>query len=161
MSEPEPRAAAGPVREFFAYLCVRGAAEAIAFYSRVFGAREAARLTGPDGRVAHAELELGPVTLMLADEHPEGGFLAPPSLGGTATRFHLHVDDVDLLARRAVEAGATLLREPADQEHGERQCLLRDPFGHEWLLGHEIEALSAEEVRRRLEERYPGSGSPA
>lgn len=146
MSERDPRAAAGPVREFFPYLCVRGAAEAIAFYSRVFGAREGMRLTGPDGRVAHAELELGPVTLMLADEHPEGGFLSPSSLGGTATRFHLHVDDVDLLARRAVEAGATLLREPADQEHGERQCLLRDPFGHEWLLGHEIEALSAEEV---------------
>jgi len=71
------------------------------------------------------------------------------------------VDDVDFLARRAVEAGATLLREPADQEHGERQCLLRDPFGHEWLLGHEIEALSAEAVRRRLDARELGPGSPA
>lgn len=138
MNERDPRADAGPVREFFPYLCVRGAMEAIAFYSRVFGARVGVRLTGPDGRVAHAELELGPVTLMLADEHPEFGFLSPLSLGGTATRFHLHVDDVDLLARRATDAGATLLREPADQEHGERQCLLRDPFGHEWLLGHEI-----------------------
>ena len=138
MSERDPESTAGPIREFFPYLCVRGAAEAIAFYSRVFGAREGMRLTGPDGRVAHADMELGPVTLMLADEHPEGGFLSPLSLGGTGTRFHLHVDDVDELARRAVEAGATLLREPADQEHGERQCLLRDPFGHEWLLGHEI-----------------------
>lgn len=138
MTERDPQAPAGPIREFFPYLCVRGAAEAIAFYSRVFGAREGMRLTGPDGRVAHAQLELGPVTLMLADEHPEGGFLSPLSLGGTGTRLHLHVDDVDVLARRAVEAGAALLREPADQEHGERQCLLRDPFGHEWLLGHEI-----------------------
>jgi PhnB protein len=144
---------AGPtptVREVFAYLCVRGAAEAIDFYTRVYGARETFRLAYPDGRLAHAELQLGPATLMLADEHPEYGILSPLAFGGTGTTLHLHVDDVDALARRAAEAGATILRPPANEPHGERQCRLRDPFGHEWLLGHEIESVPPEEMQRRF-----------
>jgi PhnB protein len=127
------------VRELFVYLCVRDADAAIAFYTRVFGARERVRIAGPGGRVGHAELELGPATLMLADEHPELGILSPLAFGGTGTTLHLHVRDVDALTRRAAEAGATVLRPPADQGHGERQSRLRDPFGHEWLLGHPIE----------------------
>jgi PhnB protein len=140
------------VHEVFIYLCARGGDAAIAFYSRVFGARETFRLQEPSGRVAHAELQLGPATLMLADEHPEHGILSPLAFGGTGTTLHLHVDDVDDLARRAADAGAVILREPADQAHGERQCRLRDPFGHEWLLGHSIgEPLSPQEIRRRFE----------
>ena len=123
------------VREVFTYLCVRDAAAAIDFYARVFGARETFRWAGNDGRIGHAELELGPVTLMLADEHPELGILSPLAFGGTGTTLHLHVGDVDALTRRAAAAGATILRPPADQGHGERQSRLRDPFGHVWLLG--------------------------
>lgn len=151
MSEPS----AGPaIHEVFIYLCVRGGDAAIRFYTRVFGARETMRLQGPDGRVGHAELRLGPVTLMLADEHPEVGVLSPLAFGGTGSRVHLHVDDVDFLARRAVEAGAAVVYGPADQPHGERQCRLRDPFGHEWLLGHPVgEPLSHDEMRRRYEEQ--------
>jgi PhnB protein len=126
------------VREVFPYLCVRGAAAAIDFYTRVFGAREIQRITDATGRVGHAELALGPATLMLADEHPEYGIHSPLRFGGTGLTLHLHVDDVDAIARRAGDAGAVILREPADQSHGERQCRLRDPFGHEWLLGHPI-----------------------
>jgi PhnB protein len=142
---------ASSVHEVYPYLCVRGAAAAIDFYTRVFGARETQRLTEPGGRVAHAELTLGPTTLMVADEHPEYGIRSPLAFGGTGLTLHLHVDDVDAIAERAAAAGATVLREPADQEHGERQCRLRDPFGHEWLLGHQIESVSAEEIRRRFE----------
>jgi len=138
------------IREAFPYLCVRGAARAIEFYTHVFGAVETLRLTDGQGRVGHAELELGPVTLMLADEHPEHGILSPLAHGGTGMRVHLHVDDVDALARRAWDAGATILMAPADQAHGERQCRLRDPFGHEWLLGHPVEDVPLEEVRRRI-----------
>jgi PhnB protein len=132
--------APSPVHEVFPYLCVRGADAAIAFYTRVFGARETARLATEDGRVMHAELALGPVMVMLSDEHPEIGILSPLAFGGTGVTLHLHVDDVDAMARTAEEAGAVILMTPTDQEHGERQCRLRDPFGHQWLLGHPIEA---------------------
>lgn len=151
MSEPP---VASPVHEVFVYLCVRGGDDAIGFYTRVFGARETFRLQEPGGRIAHAELQLGPATFMLADEHPELGILSPQAFGGTGTTLHLHVADVDVLAQRAVDAGGTVLSGPADQAHGERQCRLRDPFGHEWLLGHPVgEPPSPVEMRRRLAEQ--------
>jgi PhnB protein len=130
------------IHEVYPYLCVRGAATAIDFYTRVFGAQELMRLTDAGGRVGHAELKLGPATLMLADEHPDYGIQSPLAFGGTGTTIHLHVDDVDALTARAREAGATVLRAPADEGHGERQARLRDPFGHEWLLGQQIESVS-------------------
>lgn len=137
MGEPTSHDAARPtpITGFFPYLCVRGAAEAIVFYRDVFGARERFRMDGPAGRVGHAELEFGPAVVMLSDEYPEVGIHAPSERGGTPVRFHLHVADVDGLAREAEAAGATILRGPRDEGHGERQCLLRDPYGHEWLLG--------------------------
>lgn len=137
------------IHEVYPYLCVRGGPEAIDFYVRVFGAQELTRLTYPDGRIAHAELKLGPAVLMLADEHPEYGIRSPLAFGGTGTTIHLHVDDVDRLADRAFEAGATVLRAPTNEGHGERQARLRDPFGHEWLLGHQLEAVSPEEIAVR------------
>ena len=88
---------------------------------------------------------------MLVDEHPEYGIRGPLAFGGTGTTIHLHVDDVDTLTARARAAGATVLREPTDYGHGERQSRLRDPFGHEWLLGHELEAVTPEEIKRRFE----------
>jgi len=127
------------IREVYPYLIVRGAAAAIEFYREVFGAEEILRMADPDGRrIGHAEIRLGPVTIMVADEYPELGILSPAAFGGTGLTLHLHVDDADALAARAVRAGATMVREPADHDHGERQCRVRDPFGHEWLLGHEI-----------------------
>lgn len=140
------------IHHVYLYLHVHDGAAAIEFYTRVFGARETFRLQGPDGRVAHAELTLGPATLMLADEHPEAGIRGPRAFGGTGTTIHLHVDDVDRLTRRAQEAGAEVLRPPADQGHGECQSRIRDPFGHEWLLGHPLgEEMPNEEIRRRYE----------
>jgi PhnB protein len=100
------------------------------------------------------ELKLGPVTLMLSDEHPEYGIRSPLAFGGTGMGIHVHVDDVDALTARAVEAGATVLRPPTNESHGERQARLRDPFGHEWLLGHQLEAASPEEIQRRFEAEF-------
>jgi PhnB protein len=146
------------IRDVFPYLCVRDAAAAIEFYTRVFGAEEELRLIDAGGRIAHAELRLGPVVVMLVDEHPEYGIRSPLAFGGTGLTLHLHVDDVDTLTARARSAGATVLREPEDHGHGERQSRVRDPFGHEWLLGHELEALSSEEIKRRFDAEQRASG---
>jgi uncharacterized glyoxalase superfamily protein PhnB len=139
------------IREVFPYLCARDAAAALEFYTNVFGAEELLRLTDAGGRIAHAELKLGPMVVMLVDEHPEYGIRSPLAFGGTGLTLHLHVDDVDNLTARARRAGATVLREPEDHSHGERQSRVRDPFGHEWLLGHELEALSSEQIKQRFD----------
>ncbi len=146
-----------PIHEVFAYLGVRDAAAAIEFYKSVFGAEELMRLTEPSGRIGHAELKLGPAILMLAEEFPEYNLLSPLAYGGTGVSIHLHVNNADELAARAVEAGAEMLIEPADQFYGERSCRVRDPFGHEWILGHEIEKLSPEEMQRRYTAMFEGA----
>lgn len=139
------------IQEVFPYLRVRGAAKAIEFYAEAFGAKEKFRLTEPGGRVGHAELDLGGTTLMLADEHPEYGILGPASVGGTTFAMHLHVDDADRAIARAVKAGATLVRPAQDAFYGERSGTVRDPFGHDWLIGHHIEDVTPEEMQRRYD----------
>lgn len=129
MSTTKPR-----IDEVFTYLIVRGASRAITYYGDVFGAEVQLRIDDGD-RVGHAELRFGPALLMIADEYPELGIVGPETVGGTGTRIHLHVDDVDGLTERAAAAGAAVLRGPRDEAHGERQSRIRDPFGHEWLLG--------------------------
>jgi PhnB protein len=138
--------------ELFPYLRLKEAARAIEFYRAAFGAKEKFRLTEPSGRIGHAELELGSMTLMLSDEYPELGFLGPQTLGGTSMSIHLHVDDADALIARAVEAGASVLRPAADHFYGERSGTVRDPFGHEWMIGHEIETVTPAEMQRRYDE---------
>lgn len=135
--------------ELYAYLCVRDARAAIDYYIRAFGARELFRLTEPDGKVGHAELDLDGHVLMLCEEYPDMGVRSPEGLAGTAVTLHLHVDDADALLARAVEAGGTLERAAQDHFYGERSGTLRDPFGHRWLIGHAIEQVTPEEMQRR------------
>lgn len=137
------------IHEVFPYLMVRDAQAAIAFYQQAFGATELFRLVEPSGRIGHVELQLGPVVLMVCDEFPEYGMVGPQGGQFTGCTIHLHVDNADAMAERAVAAGATLTMPPADQFYGERSCRLRDPFGHAWLLGHSIEKLTPEEMQRR------------
>jgi len=137
------------IHEVFAYLCVKSTARAIEFYAKAFGAKEKYRLTEPSGRIGHAEVELGGTIVMLADEFPEYGFTAPPPGGVPCVAIHLHVDDADETIRRAVAAGATLVREPQNHFYGERSGSVRDPFGHEWKIGHHIEDVSPDEMQRR------------
>jgi len=146
------------IKELFPYLHVRGAAQAIEFYTRAFGARETLRLTEPSGRIGHAELDFGGMTLMLADEFPEYGIRGPQAIGGTSITIHLHVDDADAMVRRAVEAGATIEQEPRDQFYGERSGCVRDPFGHRWNVGHHIEEVSPGEMQRRYTALLEGAG---
>ena len=132
------------------YLRVKNAAAAIEFYVNAFGARERYRLSEPGGRIGHAELLLGNATLMLSDEYPEHGILGPQEGVKSSAAIHLHVLDTDAIAARAEAAGAVIIRQPTDHFYGERTCSLRDPFGHEWLLGHQIEDVSPKEMQRRF-----------
>jgi PhnB protein len=138
------------IHHAFPYLRLQGAAKAIEFYTKAFEAVEQFRLTEPSGRIGHAEIKIGDTTIMLADEYPEYGTQGPITLGGTTVAMHLHVDAVDALVDRAVEAGATLVRPLENQFYGERTGVIRDPFGHEWLLGEQIEAMTPEEMQRRF-----------
>ena len=133
-----------------AYLIVKGAVRALDFYRRAFGATEIYRLAEPSGRIGHSEFQIGGSTLMLADEYPDWGALAPTSLGGTPVKLHLRVDDVDAFMKRAVAAGATELRAPKDEFFGERSGMLADPFGHHWHVSTRIEDVSPEEMQRRF-----------
>ena len=141
----------------YPYLRVRDAGAAIDFYVRAFGATEKFRLTEPSGRIGHAKLLFGPMTLMLSEEYPEMGIAGPAALGGTSVTIHLHVDDADALLARAVKEGATLVRPATDQFYGERGGTVRDPFGHEWLVGHEIEKVTPEEMQRRYTAMMTGA----
>ena len=145
------------IKELFAYLRVKDAARAIDFYQRAFGATEKFRLAEPTGRVGHAELDFGGATLMLSDEFPEFGIKGPQAIGGTSVSIHLHVDDADAVVERAVAAGATVVVPLRDQFYGERSGTVRDPFGHEWNIGHHLEDVSTDEMQRRYDELMKGS----
>jgi len=131
------------------YLSCADANGAIAFYVKAFGAVELMRVAQPDGRVGHAELQIGRARIMLADEFPEMGFLGPKSIGGTPCGIHLYVENVDALVARAVAEGATLLRPVADQFYGDRSATLDDPYGHRWFFATHVEDLDPEEIQRR------------
>ena len=137
------------IHEVYAYLCVRDSAAAIDFYTHAFGATELFRLVEPSGRIGHAELQLGPVVLMVSDAFPEYGIHAPESGALPPIRMHLHVDNADAAIARAVAAGATPLGEVSDAFYGERGGRIVDPFGHVWLIGHTIETVAPEEMQRR------------
>ena len=145
------------IHELFPYLRVKGADRAIDWYKRAFGVTEKFRLTEPSGRVGHCELLFGQATLMLSEEYPEHGLLGPQSVGGTSVTLHLHVDNADAMIDRAVAAGATLVRPPSDAFYGERGGTIRDPFGHDWLIGHDIEDVAPEEMQRRYTKLMSGS----
>jgi len=142
------------IKEVFPYLRVKGAPAAADFYVNVFGATERFRLTEPSGRIGHIEFDLGNTVLMLSDEYPEIDCLGPQAPGSTGMLIHLHVDNADEMADRAVAAGAEMVREPSDAFYGERSCVIRDPFGHEWMLGHEIEKVAPEEMQRRYDAMF-------
>lgn len=133
------------------YLYVQGAAAALDFYKRAFGATELFRLDGPDGKVGHAEIRIGDSPVMLADEFPGMGFRGPKSLGGVGVSLLIYVDNVDARFEQAVAAGAKVLRPVKDQFYGDRSGTLEDPFGHVWTIATHKEDVSPEEMKRRSE----------
>ncbi len=131
------------------YLIVKGGAAAIEFYKKAFGATERMRMAQPDGRIGHAEIQVGDSCVMLADEHPEMGFVGPQTVGGTGVTLHLYVEDVDKVAKQAVAAGAKEMRAVQDQFYGDRSGTFQDPFGHVWNIATHKEDLTMEEVQKR------------
>lgn len=130
------------------YLYIRGAAGAIDFYKKVFGATEKMRMAGPDGKIGHAELQIGDSVVMLADETPQAK--SPETLGGTSGSLLLYLENVDSVVENAVKAGAKILKPTADQFYGERMGTLVDPFGQVWSVATHTEDVSPEEMERRM-----------
>jgi PhnB protein len=132
------------------YLIVDGAARALAWYAEAFGARELMRLSGPDGRIGHAEIEIGDSRIMLADEAPAHDARAPAAFGGSPVSLHLYVPGVDSTMARALAVGATVKSQPEDKFYGDRMGSLLDPFGHTWHISTHIEDVTVEEIERRI-----------
>jgi PhnB protein len=133
------------------YLIVKGAADAIEFYQRAFGATEMLRMADPQGRIGHAEIRIGDSVIMLADEHPAMGYRSPRALGGSSVSILLYLEGVDAVFERAVKAGAKALRPVTNQFYGDRSGTLEDPFGHVWTIATHVEDVPPEEMKRRAE----------
>lgn len=132
------------------YLTVKGAADAIEFYKKAFGARELMRFAEPGGRIAHAEVKIGNSPIMLGEESPEMGCRSPQSLGGSPVGILLYVEDVDTWFKRAIAAGGKETRPVQDQFYGDRSGTLTDPFGHVWTVSTHKEDVAPDEMQRRM-----------
>jgi PhnB protein len=131
------------------YLYIDGASTAIDFYGSVLGASERMRMPGPDGKIGHAELEIGDSVIMLADANPDMGVRSPKSIGGTPIALHVYVEDVDSVFGRATEAGAKQLRPVENQFYGDRSGQFEDPFGHRWNVATHVEDVPPDEMTKR------------
>ena len=132
------------------HLICAGAAEAIEFYKKAFGAVEEARLPGPNGKLMHALIRINGSAVMLVDEMPEWGALGPKALKGSPVTLHLYVKDVDAAVARAVAAGAKVTMAVADQFWGDRYGKLEDPFGHHWSIATHVRDVSMEEAAEAM-----------
>lgn len=139
-----------------AALAVDGAADAIDFYRAVFGATERMRIPAPEGKIGHAELEIGDSLIMVADEYPDMGFVGPKKIGGTPVTISVYVTDADAAFAEAISRGATPLREVANHFYGDRSGQFEDPWGHRWGVATHIEDVSPEELDRRVKEMFLG-----
>ncbi len=131
------------------YLAVHDAAKAIEYYKKAFGAKERVRMEAPGGTIGHAELEIGDSLVMLSDPFPQANTKPPTELGGTSASVFMYVEDVDAVVKQAVDAGATVTMEVADQFWGDRFGTVSDPFGHTWSIATHVEDLSPEEIAER------------
>lgn len=134
------------------YLIVKGAADAILFYQKAFGASELMRLDGPGDQLMHAELQIGSSRVMLADECPDMNAHAPSVPGKSGVGLCLYVENVDQTVQQAIDAGAKVQRPLQDQFYGDRAATLEDPFGHVWTVATHIEDVPPEEMTRRMAE---------
>lgn len=133
------------------HLVCAGAADAIEFYKKAFGAVEVARLPGPDGKLMHAMVRVGDSAIMLVDENPQYGMLGPKALKGSSVTIHLYVDDADACVARAVKAGAKVTMPLDDMFWGDRYGKLEDPFGHHWSVATHVRDVSREEMQKAMQ----------
>jgi PhnB protein len=141
------------------YLAVDDATRAIEYYERAFGAKEVVHMDAPDGKVGHAELMIGDSRIMLSDPFPQASTRPPRELGGTSASVFMYVEDVDAVVKQAVDAGATVTMEVADQFWGDRFGTITDPFGHVWSIATHVEDVPPEEMAERAKAAMAGTGS--
>jgi PhnB protein len=141
------------------YLAVDDAAQAIEYYQKAFGAKERVRMETPEGKIGHAELEIGDALVMLSDPFPQASTKPPKELGGTSASVFMYVEDVDATVKQAVDAGATITMEVADQFWGDRFGSVTDPFGHLWSIATHVEDVSPEEIAERAKEAMAAMSS--
>jgi len=134
------------------YLIVKGAAQALDYYKMAFDAEELMRMPGPDGRIVHAEIQIGNARVMLADESLQMGHKSPTTLGGSGTGLMLYVDNVDDTFQRAISAGAKVTQPVSDKFYGDRSGSITDPFGHSWTIATHVEDVAPAEMERRMQE---------
>lgn len=134
------------------YLVINGAAQAIEYYKKVFGATETARMNGPDGKIGHAELKIGNSHIMIADENPSmgEGHTSATTVGGSPVSLYVYLPDVDSVVKRAVNEGAKILKPVQDQFYGDRNGFIRDPFGHLWGVATHVEDVAPKELEERM-----------
>jgi PhnB protein len=138
------------------YINIKGCSDAIEFYKKAFGAIEKLRLLMPDGKIAHAELEIEGSLLMMADENPDWGTKSPETLGGNPVTIGLYVADVDQVFQKAIDAGATVIMPVKDEFYGDRTGQILDPFGYKWMIATHIEDVSQEEMQIRMDKMFSG-----
>ena len=146
----KPKAKAAGNQTLMPHLVCAGAAKAIDFYKKAFGAKEMMRLAGKDGKLIHAAIEINGARVMLVDEMREWGALSPKALNGTPVTVHLYVDDVDKVFKRAVKAGATSIMPVADMFWGDRYGVIEDPFGHRWSLATHLRDMTMKEIKKAM-----------
>lgn len=141
------------------YLIVKGAAQAIDYYKKVFGATELFRMNGPEGKVGHAELKIGNSHIMLADENPSmgEGHVSAATVGGSPVSLYVYLPDVDAVMKRAEAEGAKILKPAQDQFYGDRNGFIRDPFGHLWGVATHVEDVSPQELEARMKNMAPAA----
>jgi PhnB protein len=137
------------------YLIIKGAADAIEFYKKAFGATELFRMEH-QGQVGHAELKIGDSPIMLADEQPAMGYVGPKTLGGTPVSLMIYVEDVDTIYNQAIKAGGAEVKALQDQFYGDRSGTLKDPFGHVWTVATHKEDVTPEEMDKRVKAAHAG-----
>ena len=132
------------------YLIISGAADAIDFYKKAFGAIELFRMPAPEGKIGHAEIKIGDSPIMLADESPEMGYKSATTLSGSPVSLMIYVDEVDKIYNQAIAAGGTEVKGVQDQFYGDRSGTLKDPYGHVWHIATHMEDVTPEEMDKRM-----------
>jgi PhnB protein len=155
MSDPAVQAIPDGMTHLIPHLICAGAADAIEFYKKAFGAVEKSRLPRPDGKLMHAAVEIGGSIVMLNDEFPDWGALGPKARGGTAVTLHRYVEDVDAAVAQAVAAGATLKMPVADMFWGDRYGIVEDPFGHQWSISTHKRDVKPEDFAKEMAKQPP------
>ncbi len=151
MSSPAPGLEVKSALRVTTYLCVNNASAAIDFYQRAFGAKELMRLAEPDGKIGHAELQIGDAVIMLSDEYPDYGAVSPTTIGGSSVKMHLDVENVDEFAKQAIAAGAVVTRPIEDQFYGDRSGHLADPFGYTWIVATHKKDVPVDEMQKQFD----------